>query len=489
MVAVVACVCALLGVLVGLLLARVKLSGSISDLQAELLVAKNQAESLADRERLAKEDASRQIAEIKSEAEGRLTLAKADAENRLAELKKEAEERVAKIKSENAQQLVQAKAEWQELHQKSLEEQRAHFDEISAKLVAEAKNATEAMVKQRQKEIADAGDATIEKFVSPLKETIEKMERTMNDTTLKQTENNTSLKEALQQAMKSNEDTKRTADELVRAFRHDSKVQGDWGEQVLEELLESLGLQKGVHFDVQETLRDASGRVIVAEESGSRMRPDVIVHLDSKKEVIVDSKVSTAAFLSYASEEDPEKRARFLKDHINSLKAHVKELSKKNYSSYVKAPKETMDFVIMFVPRSAALWTALAEEPALWREAMDMNVFIADEQTLYAALRMVKLTWCQIQQAENHQKVYELANEMLNRVGQFVKHMESIGKSLDDAQKAYGKGMAKLSERGQSIVTTCRQLESLGAKQNSKNPISPTLDDVGLIATDDEAAG
>ena len=395
--------------------------------------------------------------------------------------KLEAETRkVAEVREDAAKQLDAMKQEMERVHQLSLAEQKARFDEISKRLVAEAQIATEKMLKQRGEELLKTGNATMEQLVNPLKETIAKMEKTMNDTTLQQTAANTSLKEVLKQSIESNAATKSAADDLVRAFKHDSKLQGDWGECVLEELLESLGLQEGIHFETQATLRDAGGNVLYSEETGKTMRPDVIVHLDMKKDVIVDSKVSMTAFMDYVACDDVEQRKTLLKNHIDSLKKHVDELSKKKYTSYVKAPRETVDFVIMFVPRSAALWTALSEEPALWRNAMEKCVYIADEQTLYAALRIVKLTWRQVQQAQNQQRVFELANELLSRVGMFVKQMNAVGDSLDKAQEAYKKGMAKFADKGQSVLTTCYKLKQLGAKQDDKNPLPTELEAVEM---------
>jgi DNA recombination protein RmuC len=388
--------------------------------------------------------------------------------------------KVAEVREDAAKQLDTMKHEMERVHQLSLAEQKAHFDDISKRLVAEAQIATEKMLKQRGEELSKTGNATMEQLVNPLKETIAKMEKTMNDTTLQQTAANTSLKEVLKQSIESNAATKSAADDLVRAFKHDSKLQGDWGECVLEELLESLGLQEGIHFETQATLRDAGGNVLHSEETGKTMRPDVIVHLDMKKDVIVDSKVSMTAFMDYVACDDVEQRKTLLKNHIDSLKKHVDELSKKKYTSYVKAPRETVDFVIMFVPRSAALWTALSEEPALWRNAMEKCVYIADEQTLYAALRIVKLTWRQVQQAQNQQRVFELANELLSRVGMFVKQMNAVGDSLDKAQEAYKKGMAKFADKGQSVLTTCYKLKQLGAKQDDKNPLPTELEAVEM---------
>ena len=144
--------------------------------------------------------------------------------------------------------------------------------------------------------------------MNPLKETIAKMEKTMNDTTMQQTSANSALKEVLKQSIESNAAAKQSAEDLVRAFKHDSKIQGDWGERVLEELLQAIGLEEGVHFDVQTSLREADGSTVRSDTTGCLLRPDVIVHLDTTKDVIIDSKVSMKDFLDYASAEDPEKR-------------------------------------------------------------------------------------------------------------------------------------------------------------------------------------
>ena len=483
MIIAVAIICAALGVSIGYMAARIVLAKRASE--EDKSNAGLETEVAVLRSELNAEKAK--VAEVRNNAEQQLVASKTDADKRIAEVKEDATRQLQQEKEQSAQAIAaereagekrfeKMKQEKDEAHQKAMDELKAHFDDISKRLVAEAKTATEEMLKQRQKDIAESGHATMEQLVNPLKETIAKMEQTMKDSTLKQVETNTSLKDALSQAIDSNAKTKQTADDLIRAFKHDSKIQGDWGECVLEELLASLGLQEGTHFETQAPLRDQNGNLLVSEESGRSMRPDVIVHLDTKKDVIVDSKVSMAAFFEYNRAEDPEVRKDWLKKHIQSLEQHVKELSGKKYENYVKAPRETIDFVIMFVPRADALWRALAEKPSLWREAMEKGVYIADEQTLYAALRIIKLTWRQVQQAQNQQKVFELANEMLKRVGMFVKQMGDVGKALDNAQKAYQNGMSKFAEKGQSVLTTCRQLESLGAKQDKNNPLPTEIE-------------
>ena len=398
---------------------------------------------------------------------------------RQEEIKAEARKQLEEMKADEQRRMTEAKAEWQKQTTYALDAQQARFDETIAKVTAQLKTATDEMLKQRQKEFAESSHTNLGQIVNPLRETIDNMKKAMNESTLKQTSMSSEMKANIENMMRQSEAAKKSADELARVFKHGSKVQGDWGETVLDELLESQGLTKGVHYDIQSVIRDADGYVVKSNE-GSIMRPDVILHLDQRREVIIDSKVSLTAFMDYVNAEEEDKRQQYLKAHIDSIQKHVKELSAKDYSSYVQPPKVKMDYVIMFVPHTGALWTALHSQPDLWRKAMEKNVFIADEQTLFAALRIINLTWTQIAQAQNHERVYALANEMLDRVGQFMKKYQAIGKALENATKAYEDGEKKLLPGGQSILQTCGKLEKLGAKQSDKNPL-PQLTDIDEI--------
>ena len=414
------------------------------------------------------------IEQLKWQLEREQTNAKMQVENLQTQLEKtktDFEERIAQVKADSKELL----ATQERNHEQALKAQQARFDETMAKVSAQVKIATDDMLKQRQKEFAESSNTNLGQIVTPLRETIEKMKQTMSESTLKQTELSAAMKENLENMMKHSAEAKQSADELARVFKHKSKVQGNWGERVLEELLDSQGLQCGIHYERECVIRDAAGNV-VKTDTGGNLRPDVILHLDTTREVIIDSKVSLTAFMNYVNAENDDARQDFLKLHIDSIQKHVKELSKKDYSSYIQAPKQKMDYVIMFVPHTGALWTALNAQPDLWRKAMEQNVFIADEQTLFAALRMINLTWRQIEQAQNHEKVYGLANEMLDRVGKFMRNYDAIGKALEKAQEAYEDGGKKLSDKGQSIITTCNKLERLGAKQSPKNPILQIAD-------------
>ena len=444
------------GIVIGFVLAKLRNQSNQS------LVEKLQFQ-LENEKKNAKQNAllfQKQIYDAKAEGKEQVELVKKDFEKRLAEVKSDADKQAKEMLA------VQERS-----HTQAMKDQQARFDEMMAKVTEQLKTATDEMLKQRQKEFTESSNTNLGQIVAPLRETIDKMKQTMSESTLKQTELSAEMKANLENMIKHSAEAKQSADELARVFKHKSKVQGNWGERVLEELLESQGLQCGIHYERESVIRDKDGNV-VKTDTGGNLRPDVILHLDTNREVIIDSKVSLTAFMDYINAETDDKRQEYLKQHIDSIQKHVKELSKKDYSSYIQKPKLKMDYVIMFVPHTGALWTALNAQPNLWRSAMEQNVFIADEQTLFAALKMINLTWSQIKQAENHERVYDLANEMLNRVGLFLKSFNEMGKNLEKANASYTDAKKKLLPQGQSIVNTCDKLEQLGAKQNPKNPIT-----------------
>ena len=383
---------------------------------------------------------------------------------------------VLKAQVENEKTQAQAILAAQEVrHKESMAALQTRFDETLKTMRMQVQTATDDLLKQRQKEFEAQSSTNLGQIVNPLRETIDQMKKAMEDNTLKQTSMSSEMRTHIEHMIRQSLAAQKSTEELTRVFKHGSKVQGDWGETVLDELLEAQGLTRGIHYDTQAVIRNAQGEA-VKSDGGNTLRPDVILHLDQRREVIIDSKVSLTAFMDYVNAENEEERQQYLRAHIASLQNHVKELSAKDYSSYIQPPKVKMDYVIMFVPHTGALWTALNEQPDLWRKAMDKNVFIADEQTLFAALRIINLTWTQIAQAQNHEKVFALANEMLNRVSQFMKKYEAIGKALDNASKAYNEGEKKLLDKGQSIIKTCDKLQKLGAKTSDPSLLAQMAD-------------
>ena len=400
---------------------------------------------------------------------------KAESERQVREEKAHAEENLKKRLEEKQEEVERLRQADDLRHQAALKSQQEMFEKTIAELKVQVKSATEDMLVERQKEFAESSHDSLGQIVNPLKENIAELKKAMEQESKSQAERNGEMRERIKSLMEHSDAARKSADELAAAFKHGNKMQGDWGETILEELLTSQGLTKGIHFDVQASICDEDGKTI-RNANGSVMRPDVILHLDTRREVIIDSKVSLTAYVDYVNAEDEMDRQNNLKAHIESIKKHVNELVKKDYSSYIQAPKVSAGYVIMFVPNMGALWTALNAEPTLWRRAADANVYIADEQSLYGALKIVNMTWTQVAQAQNHEEVYKLANEMIERVGLFMERYTAIGKALEKAQTEYEAGLSKLDTRGQSIINTSSKLIKLGVKNSDKHPIKGLVD-------------
>lgn len=398
------------------------------------------------------------------------------AETRIEELKLWANQRLEEAKkaaADNLEQTRKAQAEEirreREEYQRSLTMQKETFSEAITHLNTRLELATKEMLKAREAEFAESNGKIMADIVAPLNAEIERMRESMSKNTEKHTLLSGTLSESIRLLMRTSESASKSADRLAGALSMSNRVQGHWGETILAQLLTSQGLVEGVHFDTQLTMTDLKGNTSISEE-GSAMRPDVILHLDDNRDVVIDSKVSLTAYLDFVNAETESQRDEALKRHIESIQTQVRLLSRKDYTKYVTPPKRCMDYVIMFVPVSAALHAATQCKPDLWRRAMEQNVYIADEQTLYAALRIIDMTWRNIAQAQNHKKVYDLAAEMLDRVAVFLESFDEMGRKLNDAQDQYSKSVAKLKESGQSIPTTARKLIDLGASMQGGTP-------------------
>lgn len=402
--------------------------------------------------------------------EARLADKEADFTNRMAEK----DESFRRILSEKEEAHRAYDAQIRKNSADALEEMQKRFDETVAKMQEQLKNSTADLLKQRQHEFEESSKADISRIVQPLEQTIDGMKKAVADNTVRHAELGSQLSTNIEHLLKQSEAARLSAERLSNALRSSNNVQGIWGETVLTNLLESQGLQEGVHFDTQGWIIDENGDRVVSD-AGHTLKPDVILHLDRHRDVIIDAKVSLSAYLDYVNAKDDEERERALKAHVQSLRQQVEILAKKDYSSYVQPPRTSVGYVIMFVPNTHALYAATLRDPSLWRNAMEKRVYIADEQTLYAALKIIDMTWSQIVQAENHEKVYALANEMLSRVRQFMEKYVAIGSAIENASRQYDAGMKKLSEGGQSIPGTCNKLIKLGARQEKGKKVPNSL--------------
>lgn len=460
------------GLLAGLLIAgrsKNSLTAAKQTLEAQLAAA-NQSHAtetaLLNRQLESQQAAASQALQAaKEEAAQALEAAKAEADKRLSDYKEEVVKRHNTVVDELKQNHEAFVREQDRRHQASTEALEKRFTDTIKALREQVENTTNTMLKQRQEEFSDASTRNIDSIVKPLKETIDKMKEEMAKNTSAQTTMSAEIKTNMEHMINQSIEAQKSAEELTRAFKHESKTQGDWGEVVLSNLLATQGFTEGKDFEVQAVLRDADGQTI-RPEGGDNLRPDVLLHLDESRDVIIDSKVSMTAYINYANAEDELLRRQYLREHIASLKKHVDELSAKNYPQYQVNPH--LDFVIMFVPHVPALRDVLQEEPTLWQDAMQKKVFIADEQTLYAALRIIRITWTHIDQERNHQRLYELAQEMIERTGNFLHEYDAVGKNIQDALAAFEGSRKKLLPSGRSITTTANQILALEGIDNVK---------------------
>lgn len=258
------------------------------------------------------------------------------------------------------------------------------------------------------------------------------------------------------------------ADHLAEAMRGQKKMQGCWGETILQNLLDAEGMVEGRDYDKEETLRDELGIVLLNDDTDKRMRPDYILHFVDGQDVIVDSKVSLAAYADYMEAETDEQRYDAEKRNAAAIKEQVKKLATKRYSEYLKADRRMVDYVIMFVPNYPALQLAYNVEPKLWQWAYDQKVLITSAETLMPFLRTIFLAWRNVEQVRNQQKIVESAQNMIARVADFSSALQTLGKKLEEAQSAYESADKKLKNSGQGILVSAHQVVKLGVPLPAK---------------------
>lgn len=322
-------------------------------------------------------------------------------------------------------------------------------------------------------------------ITQPLKDAITEMRKAISDNTKDHTEQTASLKEQLRLMMETGREMSEKAEGLANVLRRDNKVSGNMGEIILGDLLASQGLTEGIHYEVQARLRDEQGRPMKNDDTGREMQPDVILHYPQGQDVVIDSKVSLVAYQRYVNAETPEEKERALQEHIKSVRAHVTELARKDYSKYIKPPREAVDFVIMFVPFESSLQLALVNDPSLWREAFERKVFITGEQNLLGILHMIHIAWVQNQQAENQERVFGVAEQLLDRLGDFIQRYQKVGEQLEQVRKAYDFSVNKLNEGRQSVVQKANELKQLYAKENPNRRIPQTTDSLEISSEHD----
>ena len=377
-----------------------------------------------------------------------------------------ASSRVQHLEAENKQ--LNAKAESQG---RELELVRQQMDEELKRHEERFKNMAQQLLEASASKLKESNTEAMTGITQPLKDAVEKMQKAIHENQEKSAGYSASFAEQMKMMMQQTQQLGEKTESLTNVLRRDNKVSGNMGEIILGDLLASQGLTEGIHYEVQARLRDELGRPLKHDETGKEMQPDVILHYPQGQDAIVDSKVSLVAYERYVNAESPEDKERYLQEHIKSVRQHVNELARKDYSKYIKNGRDAVDFVIMFVPFESSLQLALANDPTLWREAFEKKVFVTGEQNLLGILHMIHIAWVQNRQAENQEKVFGLAEDLLDRLGDFIKRYNDLGEKLQAAQKAYDFTNNKLISGRQSVVQKGQELIALGAKENANRKI------------------
>ena len=396
------------------------------------------------RERTLREKAEAEKKEMQSRIES-LTADKAALEGRLAAGKEALEEerkRFEELRKEDA-----SRAE------KSLEEMRSAFKALSA---------------ENSEHFRKSSAESVEELLKPIKQKFDDFSKNVRESDEKAERRSGSMEKMINMLSEQSRSVGSQAKALADAITGQSKVQGDFGEMLLVDLLRESGLEEGVNFDVQAVIRDESGREIKSDE-GRTMLPDVIVHYPDGGEVIVDSKVSLKDFVAWNQATTVEERRHYAREHINSIKGHVNELRSKDYASYIPEGRKKIDYNLMFIPIESAFRLMQEEEPLLWQQAKNQGVLIVSQMSLAIVLNMVLVAWRQFDQQRNIQEVFKTASELMSAVENWMGEYVRIGGRIEDLQRSYNESTRLLKDSSQSVIKKIGKLEKLGATRKRSN--------------------
>ena len=359
----------------------------------------------------------------------------------------------------------------QEEQRKARQEERQQQEEQMRQQLAlireQMNSASEKILKERAEQLSAVNKEQLSGILTPLQTHIQQMREAVERSDREHNSTMQRLDATIKTSIEQSRQVGERADKLAQALTGENKTQGNFGELRLKQLLEGMGLQEGEQFTLQETIRDKDGYVVY-EEEGHRLIPDAILHFPDKRDVIIDSKMSFTAFEDYHNAETEAQRQDALKRHLTSMRNHVNELSRKNYSKYIAEGHAKLDFVLMYVFSESALQLALSNDATLWKDAYDRGVIITGSQNLYTMLRVLEMTWKQVRQVENQQKIMECANMIVDRVQLFAERFESVKQQLQKTQDSFDKLESITADSGQSILTPASRLLKMGASQNPK---------------------
>lgn len=380
------------------------------------------------------------------------------------------------VASREREQLNREKGDLQARNQvlvENMEVQKQEVQRVRQEMSNEFKVLANEILQEKSKSFSELNRERLAEVLNPLKERLEGFKKTVEEAYSSEARERFSLKEQIKELVQRSETIGVEAKQLTQALRGDSKIQGDWGEMILESILEKSGLEKDREYFIQETLRDDEGHTIQSAE-GRKMRPDVIIRYPGgdNRQMVIDSKVSLTAYVNYVNAETPEEAAAALKQHLASVKKHIDELSNKSYQDYVGKG----DHVMMFVPNEAAYLAAMQADHSLWQYAYDRRVLLLSPTNLIAALKLVADLWQRDKQTRHAIDIAEEAGKLYDKFVGFIDDMEKIGKALGTANTTYGEAMKKLKNGTGNLIGRVEKLKGMGVKAK-KNLPATTGDD------------
>lgn len=375
------------------------------------------------------------------------------------------EEEILRLKTENERISAQLndyeniKTENISLHGQLKKEEELKQDFAVQKQVMEAefRRMASVIMEDSSRNFVNANKNELDKVINPLKEKLSEFGNAVSKAYNDESKERFSLKEQIEKLVLSSRQISDDTRKLTDALKGKSKIQGDWGEHVLETMLEKSGLTKGREFDTQETLRDESGKVLLSEDE-KRLRPDVIVHYPDSTDIIIDAKTSLTAYMKYMEAEEDSIRNVAVNEHVASVRNHVNELASKKYQDYVRS----VNFVMMFIPNDSAYMLAMNAAPDLWMEAYNKWVMIVSPTHLISVLKMVSVLWRKEEQNVNTRNIARAAGEVYVKLTGFCESMEKVGKSIETAQRNYDEAVRRLSTGKGNAIRRLEQIKMMG---------------------------
>lgn len=398
---------------------------------------------------------TQQYSQVKEQA----SIEKLQFEKRI-EVTNDEKERIRKEKDSLAIQLSKKEVDFENLWERN-KEQKEEVEQLQAKFTKEFENLANKILEEKSNKFTEQNRENMKNILSPLQDKIQLFEKKVEDTHKESIDYHAALRQQILGLREMNIQMSKETINLTKALKGDSKMQGNWGELVLERVLEKSGLEKGREYEVQQAF---------TTEEGNRVFPDVVINLPDGKKMIVDSKVSLTAYEKYSNEEDDTIRLGWLKEHVNSIKRHVEQLGNKNYHDLYHI--ESPDFVLLFIPIEPAFAVALNEDNSLYNKAFEKNIVIVTPSTLLATLRTIDSMWTNQKQQENALEIARQAGALYDKFEGFVNDLIKIGKKIDESKTEYAAAMNKLVEGKGNLITSVEKLKKMGAKAKKALPES-----------------